>query len=111
MPSGLNAPGQFDLDADHEFFLPIGLPLENALAIAPTDTLNIISGSNIGAGTVTVKNSLAYFNDEPSGDTQSHAIAVECQKKHDAATRLRACSRLPYIPDASILRPQHCALM
>ena len=108
--SGLNAPGQLDFDIDHKFF-PIGLPLENALAIAPTDTLNVISGSNIGAGAVTVKNSLAYFNNESLGDTQSHAIAVECQKKHDAATRLRACSRLPHIPDASILGPQHCALL
>ena len=87
MPSGLNAPGQFDLDADHEFFLPIGLQLENALVIAPTDTLNIIRDSNIGAGTVTVKNGQAYFNDESWGDAQSHAIAVECQKKQDAATR------------------------
>ena len=54
---------------------------------AATDTSNIIRDSNIGAGAVTVKNGQAYFNDESWGNAQSHAIAVECQKKQDAATR------------------------
>ncbi len=55
-PADLNAPGQLNLGADHEFKLPIELPLENVLAIAATDTLNIVRDSNIGVGTVTVKN-------------------------------------------------------
>ena len=68
VPSGLNAPGQLNLNAVHEFLFPIELPLENVLAIAATDTLNIIRDSNIGAGTVTGKNSQTYFNDESWGD-------------------------------------------
>ncbi|MDA0230842.1 MAG: hypothetical protein O3B21_11730 [Proteobacteria bacterium] len=86
-PADLNAPGQLDFDADHEFRLPIELPLENVLAIAATDTLNIIRDSNIGVGLVTVKNGQAYFNDEPLSGAQSHAIAVECQRRQDATTR------------------------
>ena len=77
----LNAPGQLEFDADHELFLPIELPLENALAIAVADNLNIVRYFNIGVGTVTVKNGQAYFNDQPLGDAQSHAIAVECRKQ------------------------------
>lgn len=87
VPADLDAPGQLNLDADHVFRLPIELPLENVLAIAATDTLNIVRDSNIGVGTVTVKNGQAYFNDEPLGDAQSHASAVECRKQQDAAAR------------------------
>ena len=83
----VNAAGQINLDADHEFRLPIELPLDNALAVAAADTLNIVRDSNIGVGTVTIKNGRAYFNDEPVGDAQSHSIAAECQKQQDAFTR------------------------
>ena len=83
----LNAPGLQKFDADHEFRLPSELPLENALAIAAAGNLNIVRESNIGVGTVTVKNDQAHFNDQTLGDAQSHAIAVECRKQQDAATR------------------------
>ena len=44
-PADLNSAGQLDLSADHEYWLPIELPLENVLNIATTDTLNAIRDS------------------------------------------------------------------
>jgi len=86
-PADLNASGQLDLGAEHEFWLPIELPLDNALSIATTDTLNVVRDSKIGVGSVTVKDGRAYFNGEPLGDAQSHAIAAECEKQRAAALR------------------------
>jgi len=86
-PADLNASGQLNLGADHEFWLPIELPLENVLNIAAGDTLNAVRNSNIGVGTVTVRNGQAYFNGEPLSDAQSHAIATECQNQQANAAR------------------------
>jgi len=108
--SGLNAPGQLDLDINHKFF-------SNRIAAGerpgnrPYRYFECHQRFQYWRRSGNGQNSLDYFNNESSGDTQSHAIAVECQKKHDAATCLRACSRLPHIPDALILGPQHCALL
>ena len=63
------------------------MPLENVLNIAAGDTLNAVRNSNIGVGTVTVKNGQAYFNGDPLSDAQSHAIATECQNQHANAAR------------------------
>ena len=87
VPADLNSSGQLHLGADHEFWLPIELPLENVLNIAAGDALNAVRNSNIGVGTVTVKNGQAYFNGEPLSDAQSHAIAAECQKQQADAAR------------------------
>ena len=80
-PADLNASGQLYFDADHEFWLPIEVPLEDVLGIATTDTLDAVRKSNIGVGAVTVKNGQAFFNGEPLGDAKSHAIAAECAKQ------------------------------
>lgn len=56
------------------------------MSIAATDTLNSVRDSNIGAGSVTVKNGQAYFNGEPLGDSSSNAIAAECAKQQAAAS-------------------------
>ena len=80
-PADLNASGQLNFDADHEFWLPIEVPLEDVLGIATTDTLDAVRKSNIGVGAVTVKNGQAFFNGEPLGDANSHAIAAECAKQ------------------------------
>ncbi len=86
-PADLNSAEQLDLGADHEYWLPIELPLKNVLNIATTDTLNAIRDSNIGVGSVIVKNGQAYFNGEPLGDAQYHSIAVECEKQQAAVAR------------------------
>ena len=80
-PADLNSSGQLNFDADHEFWLPIEVPLEDVLGIATTDTLDAVRKSNIGVGAVTVKNGQAFFNGEPLGDANSHAIAGECAKQ------------------------------
>ena len=86
-PADLNASGQLDLGADHEYWLPIELPLANVLSIATTDSLNVVRDSKIGVGSVTVKDGRAFFNGEPLGDAQSNAIAAECEKQRAAALR------------------------
>ena len=84
-PADLNSSGQLDFGADHEFWLPIEVPLQDVINIAPADNLDSIRASDIGVGTVTVKNGQAYFNGEPLGDSQSHALAAECAEQQDAA--------------------------
>jgi hypothetical protein len=83
----LNSSGTLNFDADHEFWLPIEIPLEDVLSIAASDTLDAIRESKIGAGTVTVKNGQAYFNGQPLGDANSNAIAAACAKQQAAASR------------------------
>jgi hypothetical protein len=84
-PADLNSSGQLNLDDDHEFWLPIDVPLADVTNIAATDTMDAISASDIGVGTVTVKNGQAYFDGEPLGDSESHALAAECAKQQGAA--------------------------
>lgn len=86
-PADLSAAGQLNFDADHEYWLPIEVPLENILNIAAGDTLNAVRSSNIETGTVTVKNGQAYFNGAPLSDAESHAIASEYQKQQADAAR------------------------
>jgi hypothetical protein len=84
-PADLNASGTVNFGADHEFWLPLEIPLQDVLTIDAADSMNAIRSSNIGAGTVTVKNGQAYFNGQPLGDAQSHAIAEACAKQQQAA--------------------------
>lgn len=77
----LNSSGQLNFADDHEFWLPIEVPLSNVVNIDAADNLNSVRDSNIGVGTVTVKNGQVYFNGEPLGDAGSHAIAAECAKQ------------------------------
>lgn len=86
-PADLSDSGQLNLAADHEFWLPIEVPLEVVITIGAGDNLNSIRTSNIGVGAVTVKNGQAYFNGEPLGDAKSHAIAAECQKQQAASSQ------------------------
>jgi hypothetical protein len=86
-PADLSDSGQLNLTGDHEFWLPIEVPLEDVITIGAGDNLNSISASNIGVGAVTVKNGQAYFNGEPLGDAKSHAIAAECQKQQAASSQ------------------------
>ena len=77
----LNSSGQVNFADDHEFWLPIEVPLSDVVNIDAADNLNSVRDSNIGVGTVTVKNGQAYFNGEPLGDAGTHAIATECAKQ------------------------------
>ncbi len=86
-PADLNSAGTVNFGPDHEFWLPIEVPLEDVVTIAATDSMNAIRNSNIGAGTVTVKNGQAYFNGEPLGDAGSHAIAKACAEQQAAASQ------------------------
>ncbi len=77
----LNSSGQVNFGDDHEFWLPIEVPLSDVVNIDAADNLDSVRDSNIGVGTVTVKNGQAYFNGEALGDAGSHAIAAECAKQ------------------------------
>ena len=77
----LNFSGSLNFADDHEFWLPIELPLDEVINIDHADNLNAVRDSNIGVGIVTVKNCQAYFNGEPLGDAGSHAIVDECAKQ------------------------------
>ncbi|MDP7344520.1 MAG: hypothetical protein QF767_14405 [Alphaproteobacteria bacterium] len=82
-PADLNSSGQLNLDTDHEFWLPIDVPLQDVITIDPADNMDAIRASDIGVGTVTVKNGQACFNGEPLGDADSHAVAAECARQQD----------------------------
>ena len=83
----LSDSGKLNLAADHEFWLPTEVLLEDAITIVAGDKLNSIRASNIRVGAVTVKNGQAYFNGEPLGDAKFHAIAAECQKQRAASSQ------------------------
>lgn len=79
----LESSGGLDLGADHEYSIPLTTLLGDYVDASAGTSLEPVGASEIGIGTVTMKNGEVYFNDRPLGSSQKHAIAEACRKMQE----------------------------
>ncbi len=82
-PADLDAAGQLELPSDHEYWLEIALPLRDAVRASDGSALDRVGGSEIVVGVVTVRDGDAYFDGEPLGSQETHAVLEACAAMQD----------------------------
>ena len=76
----LHGDGSLYLAKDHEYYLPIDIPLEQLLQIDAGSNLDQLRAAELSVGTVIISNGELFFNGERLGSESAHAIAEACSK-------------------------------
>jgi hypothetical protein len=76
----LHGDGSLYLANDHEYYLPIDIPLEQLLQIDAGSNLDQLRAAELSVGTVIISNGDLFFNGEQLGSESAHAIAEACSK-------------------------------
>ena len=74
----LHGDGTLYLAKDHEFYIPIDIPLEQLLQIDAGSNLDQLRAAELSVGTVIISNGELFFNGERLGSESAHAIAEAC---------------------------------
>lgn len=76
----LHGDGSLYLANDHEYYLPIDIPLEQLLQIDAGSNLDQLRAAELSVGTVIISNGELFFNGERLGSESANAIAEACSK-------------------------------
>lgn len=84
-PADLDDSGQLHLAKDREYWFDVSVPLNQAIDIDADSSLAPVGQSDIYVGSVSVKDGQVFFDGQPLGSEEAHALAEACRKMQEEA--------------------------
>lgn len=85
-PADLHDSGSLHLAQDREYWFDVSVPLNQAIDIDADSNLGPVGQSEIYVGSVSVKDGQVFFDGEPLGSQEAHALAEACRKLQEEAS-------------------------